>query len=109
MPLLLRPLPGRTKYLLTAALTTLLLMLVVAMSSSVSSAQAHMTCQRDDLGRYTADGLNHIHGAGTELWQVNTYKSSYGGPGAYLAWQTVSFYTFWNVVEYQGEIWCPGY
>lgn len=104
-----RTFSSRTGFVLTATLTIMLLMGVVAMSNNVSTAQAHMTCKRDNLGRYVGTGLNHIHQVGTTLWQVNTYKSSYSGAGAYLAWQTVNFYTFWNIVEYQGEIWCPGY
>jgi hypothetical protein len=103
---MLRRFPGRSKLLLMATLA--MFMIVVAMSSSVSTAQAHETCKRDNQATYFT-GLSHIHQSGTELWQVNTAKSSFGGPGAYLVWQIVNFFTPWKLIEEQGTIWCPEY
>ena len=79
---------------------------VLVVSGTLPEANAHMTCYRDYNAEYT-DGLNHIHGS--TKWQINTYKSSYGGPGAYLAWQSFGPSEPWNGITYQGAKFCPGY
>lgn len=56
-------------------------LVVLASAGVLPAADAHPTCERDDNGIYT-QGLNHIHG--NTAWQVNTAKSSYSGPAAYI-------------------------
>jgi hypothetical protein len=71
-----------------------------------TEAQAHKTCRVDGRGAYTGRGLSHFHGG--VYWYVNTARSSYGGPGAYLAWYKM---VGTNDVPgtYMGTKWCAGY